>query len=493
MDWIVSLTPGCCENPYDALSGPPAGASIVELRADLFPGIDVQRAVTACPLPVLVTLRSSAEGGEGTDDPEERRQFFVSAQEAGAALIDLEYRRDREYLTELGLEPERIVLSWHSFQETPADLDEVCEAMLATPARWIKVIPTAGSLTDLQRLLSLHQRFNRTKTGQRRLITFAMGVVGLPSRYLAPLLGPPLTYAAWDESAPAAPGQVSIRQLQGVTGHLSAPPQRLYGVVGGDVSRSRSPLLHGAGYRAHQLPYLMVPVSVADPAELELIFVPRGEGLFDQVGLPAWGWAVTTPHKAAAAEAATMAAPRVKKAGAANTLLLQEGQITAENTDADGVPGALCSAGFDPMCMTAVVQGTGGAGRGGAIGLHLAGAEVVLRGRDPDRSREQAEMLGVGWAEPEQLPKGTTILVNATPLGSEPDQPSPFSAEEVAAASVVVDMVYASQPTALEKLAAAAGIPFVSGLDILAHQGYAQFAAFTGKLPAKTEMRNALD
>jgi 3-dehydroquinate dehydratase/shikimate dehydrogenase len=493
MDWIVSLTPGCSDEPYDALSAPPEGASIVELRVDLFPGIDLHRAVTVCPLPVLMTLRSMAEGGEGADDPEERRRFIVSAQEAGAALIDLEYRRDRAHLTGLGLEPERVVLSWHSFKETPADLDEVCEAMLATPARWIKVIPTAGSLIDLQRLLSLHPRFNRDRVGQRRLITFAMGVVGLPSRYLAPLLGPPLTYAAWDESAPAAPGQVSIRQLQGVIGHLSAPPQRLYGVIGGDVSRSRSPLLHGAGYRAHQLPYLMVPVSVPDPNELELIFVPRGEGLFDQVGLPAWGWAVTTPHKAAAAAAATMAAPRVKKAGAANTLILQSGQVVAENTDADGVPGALRSAGFDPLGMTAVVQGTGGAGRGGAIGLHLAGAEVALRGRDPDRSRDQADKLGVGWTEPDQLPKETAILVNATPLGSRPDDKSPFTAEEVASASVVVDMVYATHPTTLEKLATAAGIAFVSGLDILAHQGYAQFAAFTGKLPAKNEMRRALD
>jgi shikimate dehydrogenase len=101
-------------------------------------------------------------------------------------------------------------------------------------------------------------------------------------------------------------------------------------------------------------------------------------------------------------------------------------------------------------------------------------------------------MLGVGWAEPDHLPKETAILVNATPLGSKPDDASPFSAEEVASASVVVDMVYAPHATPLERLATAAGIPFVSGLDILAHQGYAQFAAFTGKLPAKTEMRSAL-
>jgi len=113
MDWIVSLTPEVSEDPLEVTAHPPEGASIVELRADLFPGADLRAAISACPLPVLVTLRSSAEGGRGPTDPDERTAVLEAAREAGAALIDLEHERDGHLMQSLGLAPEQVVLSWH--------------------------------------------------------------------------------------------------------------------------------------------------------------------------------------------------------------------------------------------------------------------------------------------------------------------------------------------------------------------------------------------
>ncbi len=95
-----------------------------------FPGIDLRAAIRACPLPVLVTLRSSAEGGRGPTDPGERRAVLEAAREAGAALIDLEHERDVHLMRALGLAPEQVVLSWHSTDGTPADLGEIAEGML---------------------------------------------------------------------------------------------------------------------------------------------------------------------------------------------------------------------------------------------------------------------------------------------------------------------------------------------------------------------------
>jgi shikimate dehydrogenase len=53
-------------------------------------------------------------------------------------------------------------------------------------------------------------------------------------------------------------------------------------------------------------------------------------------------------------------------------------------------------------------------------------------------------------------------------------------------------MVYAGHPTALESAAGAAGVPLIDGREILLHQGIAQFAAFTGHIPPKDEMRAAI-
>ena len=492
MDWIVSLTPEAATDPVAALASPPEGASIVELRLDLLPGIDVAAAVGACPLPVLVTLRSSAEGGEGPDDPAARAEILGAARNAGAALIDLEFTRDSALILSLGLPPEQVILSWHDPKGTPEDLGEIAERMMGSPARWIKLVPTARGVADLVAVLGLHQRFNDGPRMRRRLLTFAMGAPGLASRYLAPLLGPPIGYAAWSEGAPAAPGQLTITRTEAVISHLNGPPQRLYGVVGANVTSSLSPALHAAAYRELGLPYLMVPVNVSDPEELGELFAPRGSTCFDQVGLEPWGWAVTTPYKARAAAAADRHAPRVLRAAAANTIVLGPELVTAENTDADGIVGSLVSLGIDPRGRTAVVQGTGGAARGAAVGLHLSGADVVLRSRSDERARSTAEEIGLDWCTTDNVAPEGALLINATPLGSEADEPGPFSEEEVAAATAVVDMVYADHQTGLVQMARRHDVTVADGREVLLHQGIAQVAAFTQRVPPKEAMREVL-
>lgn len=465
---------------------------MVELRLDLLTGLDVAAAVAGSPLPVLATLRSTAEGGRGPDDPSLRLEVLQRARDAGAVLLDLEANRDLGALRTLGLEPERVVLSWHDPISTPAAIEDIAARLMSAPARWIKVVPTARSLRDLASVLSLHRTFNHHRPEKRRLLTFAMGPVGLASRYLSPLLGPPLTYVAWSGAAAAAPGQVTLRQLDSVIGHLRGAPQRLFGVIGADVGGSLSPSLHGAVYAHFELPFAFLPISVPDPNELELVFRPFGETFLDEVGLSVHGWAVTAPYKGQAAAAANLCAPRVRTAWAANTLLLRRNQILAENTDADGVVGALRAAGLEAEGKVVLIQGTGGAARGAAVGLHLAGALVALRGRDADRTRSTARALGVGWLAPSEAAKEGTILVNATPLGVRGDDSLPFSADELLRAATVVDMVYGENPPRLSVLAAQAGVPYVDGREVLLHQGVAQFAAMTGRVAPREVMRRAL-
>jgi len=467
VDYIVSLTPGVAEDPLDAIASPPDGSSMVEIRADLFPGIDLRPLVASCPLPVLVTTRSSAEGGQGPDDPALRESALRDAHESGAALLDLEFARDLTVMESLGVEPERVILSWHHSAETPDDLGRITAAMLEHPSRTIKVVPTARRLADLGRVLSLYEI---PKAQRRRLLAFAMGPIGLPSRYLAPLLGMPVAFVAWDERAPAAPGQITLGRLRGAVSHLSGPPQTFYGVVGSDVGSSLSPLLHAAAYREEGLPCLLAPINVADEDELDLLFRPRGSTLFDRAGLTVGGWAVTSPYKRAALRSADMLAPRARRAAAANTLILKPDRVVAENTDADGVVGSLTGRGVDPSECVSVVQGTGGAARGAAVGLDLAGAAVTLRGRDARRTREVAEQIDVAWCAPDEIPDNAKVLVNATPLGRRPDDPTPFSPEA----------------------ASAAGTTLIDGREMLAYQGFAQFAAFTGRMPPKEAMLAAI-
>lgn len=492
MDWIACLTPDAAADPLAAVADPPDGATAVEIRLDLFPDHDPAALVRACPLPALATLRSRTEGGAGPDDPVERRRRIAAALEAGAALVDFEAERDLPLVDRLGLPPEKVVLSWHDPGGTPAELDSVAARLLERPARWVKVVPTARTLDDVTRILELHERRNlRLRSSRRRLIAFAMGPVGLPTRYLAPLLGPPLAYVAWSDGALAAPGQVPRNRLDAVLGHLSGPPSRLFAVVGRDVTRSLSPALHGAAHRATGLYDLMVPVNVPDEEQLARLLDFRGRTAFDRAGLALHGLAVTTPYKRVAAEAATVAAPRVARARSANTVVLRPDQILADTTDADGVVGGLAARGIELAGLRAAVQGIGGAARAAAVGLHLAGADVALRGREPDRTRAVADEIAVDAAAPDD-PLDAEILVNATPLGGSVDDPLPFAPEELARATAVVEMVYGDAPTPLERAADEAGVVVLSGREVLLYQGLAQFAAFSGRVPPRKAMRAAL-
>ncbi len=494
MEWIVSLTDAVEGSPPSALEAPPEGATVVELRADLLPDLDPAEAVARCPLPILFTLRSEVEGGRGPADPVLRERAFSRARDAGVALIDLEAERDLPVLARLGLDAQQVILSWHDPSGTPADLENRVSRLLAHPSGLVKVVVTPGNLADLGRVLALSLRFNRSRR-RRRLVAFGMGPLGLPSRYLAPLLGPRVAYAAWSAGAPAAPGQVPVARLRAAMGHLAGPPRRLFAVVGASVEGSLSPVMHAGGYAAAGMHALMVPVSVPEPEDPAELFRPAGEDLFSRtIGLGLQGLAVTAPWKGAAVEAATLASPRARRAHAANTLIPGPGRLLAENTDADGVRGALQSAGVDPTGLPALVQGTGGAGRGAAVALDLAGCSpVLLRGRHGERSTLTARRLGVGALGPADPAPAGAILVNATPLGGRDEDPLPFSLPELREAHTVLDMVYRLDgPTPLERACAGAGVRFIGGLSILLHQGIAQFAAMTGTVPPREALRNAL-
>lgn len=492
MQWIVSLTSPSSSGLLNDLIAPPDGADVIEIRLDLLGDIDIATAVSASPLPVLATFRSIAEGGRGPEDPEQRKTILKRAIEGGAHLIDLEWSRDKSLIREFGLPPERIVLSWHDTEGTPENLTEIADAMLAEPVALAKIVPTTRSLPDLERILRLSTSLvTPEKRRRNRLIAFGMGSVGAPSRYLAPLLGAPIGFAAWAADAPAAPGQQVPRRMNEAIGHLDGPPRRLFGVVGADVSESLSPTLHGAAFAAAGFPDVLLPISVPDQNDLAHLFSPFGNTMFDRLGLPAHGWAVTTPYKIHAAEVATDSAPRVRRAGAANTLLLKQDRLIAENTDADGVVGSLTAAAIEMVGATVLVEGCGGAARGAAVGLHLAGAEVVLRSRDVEKTRIVAEELGLAWCDPNDR-TGAEILVNATPLGKSDDDVLPFQLSELEMAGAVVDMVYRERPTALVTAAEEAGRVVVDGLTMLAYQGMAQFAAFTTTPPPREAMLQSL-
>jgi len=490
MEIVATYVPSPGRQPADELRMPPDGATAVELRADLLGAeTDLAALVAASSLPVILTLRSRAEGGSGPDDPAERRRFFERNVALPVAFLDVEAARDSEVLGAV-VPRERVILSRH-FAGLPDDLEEMTGALLAANTRFVKVVPNAGSLADALAVVRLAMAFDRGPRAQRRAVLFAAGEAGRLSRLLGPLVAAPHADAAWDEERAAAPGQLTPASLLAVAGHLHGRPRRVFGVIGTPVGRSLSPRMHGAAYRALGLPNILVPIEVTAVSELGALLRPLGESELDALGLPAGGFAVTMPWKEEAAQRCDVLAPRAQRARAANTVLPRPGKVVGDCTDIDGLTRVLLEEGVELGDARALVLGTGAAARAAVVALDLAGAEVAVCGRDGRRAEAVARELGVHAVELAASERFDAV-VNATPAGGDGSS-SPFlEGLRLPAGAVAVDLPYAPVPTFLEQLATSRAWRFVGGREVLLYQGVAQFAAMNAVAPPVRAMAAAL-
>jgi shikimate dehydrogenase len=188
---------------------------------------------------------------------------------------------------------------------------------------------------------------------------------------------------------------------------------------------------------------------------------------------------VTVPHKGAALAVADALSEVAREIGAANTLVFEDGEIRAENTDADGLLKALPAS---PAGKRALVLGAGGAARAVVWALVREGAEVEVWNRTELRSRNLCEELG---GEPIAAPDQAAyeLLVNSTAVGlggEDPFAELPLAADRFAPGQTVVDLVYGEAPTALLRAAGAAGATVIDGIEVLVRQGALSLRIWTG-------------
>jgi shikimate dehydrogenase len=142
----------------------------------------------------------------------------------------------------------------------------------------------------------------------------------------------------------------------------------------------------------------------------------------------------------------------------------------------------------------AFVVGAGGAARAVAFGLKERGADVTMFNRTPERARELAESLGVGFGgDLGALSAEYDILVHATAAGYT-SQPGVCIIPEalLQPGKVVMDVVAEPLPTPLQVVAQTAGCVVIPGYRMRLHQAAAQFEMYTGRTPPLEIMADAL-
>jgi len=260
-------------------------------------------------------------------------------------------------------------------------------------------------------------------------------------------------------------------------------------VLGSPIAHSRSPQLHLAAYRA-----LGLADWTYERIECGADELPGVVGGFG----PDWvGVSVTMPGKFAALRFADERTDRAELVGSANTLLRTPRGWRADNTDIDGVTGALGT-----VSGHAVVSGSGGTAPAAIVALaELGVGDITVVARNPDKAARLVELAArVGAAarfceldSDPRAPVAAAVSGSSVLVSTLPAEVAGRYAEVFAGAPVLLDAIYDPWPTPLAAAVTAAGGRVISGLQMLLHQAFAQVEQFTG-LPAPREaMIAALD
>jgi shikimate dehydrogenase len=256
-------------------------------------------------------------------------------------------------------------------------------------------------------------------------------------------------------------------------------------VLGSPIAHSKSPQLHLAAYRA-----LGLRDWTYERIECSAEQLPSVVGGF---GLEWVGVSVTMPGKFAALLFADERTDRARLVGSANTLLHTEHGWRADNTDVDGVTGALGSVRGD-----LVVLGAGGTARAAVVAAAgLGAASVTVVARDPAKAEpllELAAAVGVGgrWRAFADPGLADVVAAAGAVISTIPADVAGGHLGALQAAPVLLDAIYDRWPTPLAAAVGEAGGRVIDGLQMLLHQAFAQVEQFTGRPAPKEAMAAAL-
>ena len=278
-------------------------------------------------------------------------------------------------------------------------------------------------------------------------------------------------------------------------------------VLGGNVSKSRSPAIHAAAFRA---------LGVEGSYDRHSVDAAGFRRLVEKLAAEGYSYLnVTIPHKRAAADLADSASPLVTMMAAANTLIFRRPKrrqgpnarsnkvtVRAENTDGYGLVTALADAGARPAAGDALVLlGSGGAAAGGLAALVATGAEVRLVARRPAvaqalrrrfAGRSRARIVVVPWtaAAVAQALHRAAALISSVPADVFADPAALAGLEALEKNTAVLEMAY-GDPTPLARFVQGRSKRYQDGLPMLVHQAARAVELVLGDLPPTAPLMRA--
>ncbi len=176
-----------------------------------------------------------------------------------------------------------------------------------------------------------------------------------------------------------------------------------------------------------------------------------------------------------------------------NTVVNDDGVLTASNTDYEAVAALLASHGVDPASRV-LLRGSGGMAKAVTAAFRGAGFEhLTVVARNDETGPALAAQYGYERVADERDAEDADVVVNVPPLGMRGDQQDAlaFEQERIDAAHTVFDVVAFPSETPLVLAGRAAGKHVVTGAEVIALQAARQFERYTGVALTDDQVRRA--
>lgn len=257
-----------------------------------------------------------------------------------------------------------------------------------------------------------------------------------------------------------------------------------YAVFGNPIAHSKSPEIHRqfAQQTGQDISYekQLVDEQGFDDAA-DAFFASGGKGLN-----------ITVPFKQDAYSYVARTTPRARRAGAVNTLSLQEdGTVLGDTTDGVGLVSDIKNnLGWDIRHKRVLILGAGGAVRGVLEPLlEEQPQHIVIANRTVDKALQLSKgfaelgyLLGCGF---DMLGEQQfDLIINGTSAGLQGDLPPlPDSLINAEGTTACYDMLYGAEPTPFTQWASERGAQVSDGLGMLVGQAAESFALWRGVRP----------
>src|SRR5580658_10154218 len=197
----------------------------------------------------IATCRRAANGGKFPGNLAAEMEILTKAATSGFHIVDLELesaeslkKGELQKLRETGV---ALIISHHDFAATK-DLDVIFKRIEPFQPDFIKIVPTAKSLTDNVTLM----RFIERMDDHSNIVGICMGDAGIISRVLGLRAGSIFTFAAATAGQETGPGQIAARTLiETYRIDQVDAATKVYGVAGNPVKHSLSPIMLNTAFR----------------------------------------------------------------------------------------------------------------------------------------------------------------------------------------------------------------------------------------------------